>query len=424
MSAILFCFALIWGASRVILAKTTPKQITIIYTNDTLGTLQPCGCHGANSGGTPRRATYIKKVISENPNTIVVESGNLAFAVNPAEPTAQLEAVAQSLKAIGYTAVGVGPTDVFEFHKKYYEVMNRIGIPVVQVDGEEHPGAQPYIIKDLGGVKVGIVSFGAVPFDKRDSFVLTKKRYRTLSEVRSKCDVLVLLDQGKVATDEWLEKDAPRIGIPDIVVGGSSRTNLVEPKWIGKTMVVPTSVQGKYVGRVDVEIDGDNKKLSFYRQYIDPTTQEDPEVTKIVYDYVRSQAVRMNTVEIAPVNVVEPYFSYQSCSACHPNEVAHWKGTRHAGALRTLLAQQKAIPDCLPCHSDMYKRQRRLVVNAEQTGGVECIACHANVAPHRSEGKKSDIGPTKQQCAKCHTKEKSPGFDVETACEKIRHSSK
>jgi hypothetical protein len=34
---------LLWGASRLIFATEGPKRITIIYTNDTLGTVLPCG---------------------------------------------------------------------------------------------------------------------------------------------------------------------------------------------------------------------------------------------------------------------------------------------------------------------------------------------------------------------------------------------
>lgn len=425
ISAVLLSFALIWGVSIRSFAKNAPKHITIIYTNDTLGTLEPCGCHGANSGGTPRRATYIKKVLNENPNAIIVESGNLAFAVNPAQPTAQLEAVAKSLKACNYTAVGVGPTDLQQFGNKFYEVMKKAGVTVVQVDNEQRSDVEPFLIKDVDGVRVGIVSFGAVQADKRNEETLADKRAEALKKVRAQCDILVLLDQGKVATDEWLEKTAPGLGAPDVLIGGCTRTDITDAKSVGETLVVPTSVQGKYVGRIDIEIDGENRKMSFYRQYIDPALQEDAEVAKIVRDYTISQSVQPNNPAVVTGVTAEVYYPYTSCAMCHPNEVEQWKGTRHSGALKTLLAKQKAIPDCLPCHSNMYKTQKRIAIGPDATGGIECMACHANVLPHGEENKKkSDTEYIKKQCANCHTAEKSPGFDINTAYEKVRHDRK
>lgn len=43
LSAILFSVALLSGASQLLSAKAAPKRITILYTNDTLGTIEPCG---------------------------------------------------------------------------------------------------------------------------------------------------------------------------------------------------------------------------------------------------------------------------------------------------------------------------------------------------------------------------------------------
>lgn len=419
VSVVVFTLAILWTAGRMIYAKTAPKRITIICTNDTLGTLQPCGCHGANSGGLPRRAKFIKHLISQNPNTIVVESGDLAFNVNPAEPTAQLEAVGKCLKLIGYAAVGVGPTDIQQFGEKYYDVMKRLDLPVVHSDSTDHSGTLPYIIREVGGVKVGIVSFGAVPPSKRDDFELTKARYRELGEARAKCDVLVLLDQGNVATDDWLNRNACHLGSPDIVVGGLNKVNLTDAKMVGTTMIVPTSTQGKYVNCINVDIDGDQKKVSFSRTQIDKSTDEDPEVPKVVRDYYDSQAVKPGANANA---TAEPYYGYKDCATCHPDEVEQWKSTRHAGALKTLLSQHKCIPDCLPCHSDMYRKQSGLAILGDQTGSVECAACHADVLPHGiNNKKKGDTETIKTQCAKCHTSEKSPGFSIQDAYEKVRH---
>ncbi|HPP75438.1 MAG TPA: multiheme c-type cytochrome [Armatimonadota bacterium] len=408
----------------MIQAKETPKRITLIYTNDTLGTLQPCGCGGRNTGGLPRRATYIQKVLSENPNAIIVESGDLAFAVNPAQPTAQIEAVADAFKYMNYTAVGVGPIDI-RMGEHFYKVLKQKGIPVINIDTVETEGAIPYMIKEISGVRVGIAAFGAVPPDRRNDLELLKKRYQAFSDARKQSDILILLDQGNIATDEWLQENRNRLGSPDIIVGGCNRIGLNEPKWVGQTMIVPTSTMGEYVGRVDIVIDNDKKKMTYSRTLIDPVIEPNPDVDKIVQDYVKSQSVQTQTQTQASTNQALPYYPYQTCVGCHPAAYEHWKTTRHSKALSTLLQKEKAIPDCLPCHSDMYRLTKRITVSADQTGGVECMACHANVLPHGAEyKKKGDTEAIKAACLECHTKERSANFEPTTAYERIRHASK
>ena len=40
-----------------------PKKIRLIYSNDTYGYLEPCGCGGVNEGGLARRATLIARFV-------------------------------------------------------------------------------------------------------------------------------------------------------------------------------------------------------------------------------------------------------------------------------------------------------------------------------------------------------------------------
>jgi len=413
--ALLLLLALI-SHPGTISAKSECKRITIICTNDTCGVLEPCGCGGRNTGGLSRRATAIKSMQAEGTNYLVVESGNLAFPANPAQPTAQLEAVADSLKYMGYSAVGVGAIDT-RLGKKYFEILKERGITVVHTGQSEQDGANPYIIKDIDGVKVGIVSFGYIPPDK-DNPDVRKAQYESFQKARKESDVLILLDQANIATDEWLDENKAALGCPDIVVGGVKRASLTEPKWMGQTMVVPTSSQGTYVGRVDIDIDKDKRQMAFSRTLIDPRTTADTDIQKIVKDYEKSQRVALG----GSADEIQPYYSYQTCVPCHMEEYKQWSTTRHGKALSTLLDAEKAIPDCLPCHSDMYRRQKRIVETSDKVGGVECIACHIDVLPHKvSYKKKGDTSIIKSKCQECHTKEKSPDFDLNSYYEKVKH---
>lgn len=406
---ILFLLLILMPPSGTISAKSEGKKITIIYTNDTCGVLEPCGCGGRNTGGLSRRATVIRNIQAENPNCLIVESGNLAYPVNPSQPTAQLDAVADSLKSIGYTAVGVGEIDT-KFGDKYFEILAEKGISVVHAGQLKQDVASPYIIKVIDGIKVGIVSFGYVPPEKYTPDI-RKAQCESFQEARKESNVLILLDQANVATDEWLGDNKAALGYPDIVVGGISRMPLTEPRWVEQTMIAPTSSQGTYVGRIDIEIDEDKMIMTFSRTLIDPRVPVDPDIRKIVKAYEKSQKVSFGGKSYE----LQPYYSYQTCVPCHTEEYKQWSETRHGKALATLLDAERAIPDCLPCHSDMYKRQNRIVETRDKVGGVECIACHIDVLPHKvNYVKKGDTSIIKAKCQECHAKERSPDFDLDS----------
>jgi 2',3'-cyclic-nucleotide 2'-phosphodiesterase (5'-nucleotidase family) len=421
LCSVLISVALLWSACKVILAKDNTTRITILCTNDTLGSLEPCGCGGRNTGGLPRRATFIKDVRAENPNLIVVESGDLAYAVNPSQPTAQLEAVADSFKAMGYTAVGVGPIDV-RMGEDYFTILKKRGVPVIHADIKPHEGALPYLIKDIGGVKVGIVSFGAATPESSDDLNLLKKRYAAYKEARQASDILILLDQGKVATDEWLENSSRLYGSPDVVVGGPSRACMLEAKTIGQTLIVPSSTLGSFVGRVDIDIDGNNKKMIYTRISISPEISIDRDVNQIVKDYVNSQNPLVGDEHNYISDREEPYYPYRSCIPCHKAEYEQWKTTHHAKAVSTLVEKKKLIHDCLPCHSYMYRQKKKVTISSDKIGGVECAVCHSDILPHGSDyKKKNNLEAIRSKCKTCHTPERSPKFDVDDALKYVHH---
>jgi hypothetical protein len=380
-------------------------------------------------------------VLAENPNTIVVESGNLAYSTDASEPTTKLNAVAKTFKSMNYAAVGVGPVDAL-LGDKFCDALRSNSIPVVHVDDTDREGVQPYLIKVVAGVRVGIVSFGAGD----DSVKLLRKRYEAYAEARRKSDYLILLDQANIATDEWLAKSAARFGAPDVVIGGANNSTLTEARQVGSTLVVPTSRQGLKVGRIDLTVDGTSRAVKVTQVAMDPTIVDDPDISKLVSAYTEEQrrltqikvaaAYRYNqspaaavandpkTAEATRVDAMAqgPYYNYQDCATCHKKEYEHWKSTPHAKALRVLTKSGKTIAECLPCHSEMYRRTESVVTDETLMLGVECASCHESVLPHNGvPAKREDATVIRAQCLKCHQKERSPGFDPEKSYEAVKH---
>ncbi len=358
-----------------------------------------------------------------------MESGNLAYPNMTNTQTGQLEVVIDALKAMGYSAVGVGPTDL-RFGDSFYKVMNDKSMPVVNLGAPEAAGAKPFIIRDLSGVKVGVVSFGTLPDGAIDDYKLLKERYEVYAEARQKSDVLIVLDQGKVASDAWIEKITKRYGAPDIILGGTGNMILVEPKMVGETMIVPTSVQGNAIAQVDIEINGATKKKTYKRVGIDESCPEDADVLKMVKDFQAPRIVNISpgstpgpiTTETHVSTPKEGYYSYQTCMSCHKAEYDQWKTTKHATALTTLEKQNKTLPECLPCHSEMYRRIERSVKGTDGLGGVECMSCHADVLPHGAGHKaKHETKGIREACKDCHTPEHSPHFVPNVYLGMVKH---
>ena len=60
--------------------ETKPKHITILHTNDTHSQIEPFDTSHhkfANKGGVARRASLVQKVRKENPNTLLLDAGDI-----------------------------------------------------------------------------------------------------------------------------------------------------------------------------------------------------------------------------------------------------------------------------------------------------------------------------------------------------------
>ena len=319
---------------------------------------------------------------------------------------------------------------------------------------EKRGSTVPYVLKKVGGVKVGIISFGAIreSDQKVDEYALRKARFAAYKAARDASDILILLDQANVATREWIDSNTSRLGAPDIIVSGIQNMGLLKEEVVGKTYIVPTSQQGKTVGVVDVEVAPDRSlKMSVRKIPLEPEIAEDENITKLIQKFTSSNSEVVHIIRepeanpvsansnhnnpvAAPVitpqptttNIVSnPYYSPGMCKSCHSKEYDDWKQTKHAKAVKTLVDEKKVQGECLTCHSEMYRRNKSVVISSDNIAGVECATCHADAIPHGMErhdvANKTQVDPN--VCLSCHTKERSPNYDENTYFPKVIHAT-
>src|SRR6476660_6646223 len=144
--------------------------ITILHTNDTHSQIDPIDetdkTYGGK-GGVARRATLVKRVRKENPNTLMVDAGDV-FQGTPYFNFYKGEVEYKSMSLIGYDVVTLGNHDFdngvdglaaamkfanFEFVSCNYDVR---GTPLESC-------VKPYVVRVIGGVRVGLFGLGVSP---------------------------------------------------------------------------------------------------------------------------------------------------------------------------------------------------------------------------------------------------------------------
>ncbi len=126
----------------------------------------------------------------------------------------------------------------------------------------DEPVFQPYTIKGLGGVKVGIIgqAFPYVPVSHPRRLVpdLTfgiqeDQVQRLVIELRDvrRADLVVVLSHNGLGTDL---KMAGRVRGIDVILGGHTHDGLPRPILVGKTLVVNSGAHGKFLSRLDLDV--------------------------------------------------------------------------------------------------------------------------------------------------------------------------
>ncbi|MCX6344998.1 MAG: multiheme c-type cytochrome [Armatimonadetes bacterium] len=408
-------------------ASNNPKRVRIIYTNDTLGYLEPCGCGGRYLGGFARRSTAIVDQTKEYPDTIIVDSGNLTDTVS------KMALITTFMAGMKYDAVGVGGTDLAHLDE-FLKQTSANGLKVVDATRPETKSVLPYLIKKVGGIKVGIISYGRA-YSREDAPADKGRFISAYKAARKSSEVLILLDQGAIATQEWLQGEGSKLGTPDIVIGGAANAKLTEEQIVGKTHIVPTSWMGKQIGVIDVEI-ASNGQITMKQQAIpiDSGVKEDDSIKKQITDFVLKPipltAETLAATGASPIGSTQfgkgAYYSPETCKDCHSDEYKQWSKTKHATAMNTLFDKNRTIPGCLPCHSEEFRQTLKITRQPQTTpSGIECATCHASVLPHGESGPaKSSVRKVDHKlCLTCHNTERSPDYEAKTYMQKVLHTS-
>ncbi|GAA4325917.1 metallophosphatase [Pontixanthobacter gangjinensis] len=271
------------GGLSALSLKPAEKHITILHTNDVHSHIEPFGPdegRNANLGGVARRASLIESIRQENPNTLLLDAGDI-FQGTPYFNFYGGELEFKLMSKLKYDAATLGNHDFdngieglyaqlphadFDFVISNYDFSNTI------MDGK----TRDYRVFNKDGVKIGVFGLGIELQGLVNDKLFKETRYldpvEMATEVSSKlkneenCDLVICLShlgyeyKSNKISDVKLARATENI---DLIIGGHTHTFLEKPsvetnKAGKKVLVNQVGCYGLYLGRVDFFLDSQN----------------------------------------------------------------------------------------------------------------------------------------------------------------------
>lgn len=252
--------------------------ITILHTNDTHSQIDPLPSNDArnpNTGGVARRATLVKRVRKENPNTLLIDAGDVLQGT-PYFNYYKGEVEYKSMSMIGYDAGTIGNHEFDNGVESLAKAMEFAKFEIVSTNYDVRGSAlenrvKTHVVREVGGVKVGLFGLGIrpeglitpdnfKPLKYLDPVRMTRGVTRLLRE-QEHCKLVVCMSHlGYYPTPKGEEfgdtQLAAQIDGIDFIASGHTHTFMQAPVLQktpsgNNTIIFQVGKSGIYVGRVD-----------------------------------------------------------------------------------------------------------------------------------------------------------------------------
>jgi 2',3'-cyclic-nucleotide 2'-phosphodiesterase/3'-nucleotidase len=313
-------------------------QVTIMATTDLHGNILPVDYYTnkADQRGLAKVATIVKKARKENPDLILVDSGDaiqgspLEYFHNkknnqPADP------MMAAMSALRYDAMVVGNHE-YNFGLKVLEkARNEARFPWLSANtynkGTEQTHYAPYLVKEVNGARVGILGLttpGIPNWENPENYaglefrepVVEAKKWVKILRDNEHVDVVVVathmgleadlktgqINPGQVPNENETIKIAKEVPGVDMILMGHTHSE-VPSLIINGVLLIQADYWGRYVARVDVYLERDAKdrrwRVAAKSGRTIPVTEKtdtDPEIMKLAEPYDKETQGWLNAV--------------------------------------------------------------------------------------------------------------------------------
>src|SRR5688572_10659296 len=264
---------------RSLAFKADETVITILHTNDTHSQIDPLPPNDRNAGkgGVARRATLVKRIRKENPNTLLVDAGDVLQGT-PYFNFSKGEVEYKAMSAIGYDAGTLGNHEFDNGVEALAAALKFANFDIVSanydVKGTALEGkVKRYVVKTVGGIRVGLFGLGISPVAlitpanfKGVTFIdptlAARDVVKKLRE-EERCSLVVCMSHLGYNKDNQRGNSlvASQVDGIDFIASGHTQRFMEKPveqtqPCGAKTLIFETGKSGIYVGRVDFTFRG------------------------------------------------------------------------------------------------------------------------------------------------------------------------
>jgi len=408
------------------------QSVTLVYTGGAFGKLKPCACSPeSDMGGLSRRETMLARLLQQYPEALLVDAGG-SFKEATVQARLAAQAYLDSLKALDYDAVAIGPEDLL--YGRAFLVQNRDAGLFVSNLAFKQPADMAGAVRlfEVNGVPVRLIALldPADLYTGKQADIEVRPPAVYLDQATVPEELTVVLGSTKPETARtWLAHPAV-----DVVINAPPGKDILDtPAYEvrdGK-VYAETGVYGSRIGVLHLAFA--NGELTKAENSLIELTKEIPDGERVrpLLQHYQDETKKMYLAELAgrPAFDAEasPYLGNDGCRTCHVNDrnFAVYDKTPHAHAWASLQKVGKTFdPECIPCHVTGWGMEGGFHSEAASPHlvNVGCEACHGPGKQHVTDPKKYPlVKSTLNDCYRCHNGERAPGFSPRKKWKRIAH---
>ena len=255
--------------------------ITILHTNDTHSQIDPVPPNDKlypGKGGVARRATLVKRVRRQNPNTLLIDAGDV-FQGTPYFNFYKGEVEYKAMSAIGYDAGTLGNHEFDNGVDALAAALKFANFDLLSANYDVRGTAlegrvKKYSVRTVAGVRIGLFGMGISPvglitpanfkgITYQDPLVAVREVVNTL-RTTERCSLVIGMShlgyyptpkEGEVGDSQVAES----IDGIDFIASGHNHTFMAEPVSVrqpsgAETLIFQVGKSGIFVGRMDFKV--------------------------------------------------------------------------------------------------------------------------------------------------------------------------
>ncbi|MBI2470071.1 MAG: hypothetical protein HYV59_02340 [Planctomycetes bacterium] len=414
------------------------ESLSIIFSGEETGNLEPCGCYEGQIGGISRRYTLIDLLRKKKNVILPVSLGDLPKSSGRQEEI-KMEVFCRALGEMDYVLHNLGEKDI-EIGPQLINYLSHTNKTIflssnVQIDDSFPVKINQYVLKEcpvsghslkiafLGILSKSLLNNSASDYVNVNDPALALKPL--VKQLQEKANLIVLLSHAPLEESIKVAKLFPEIGL--IITGHNIEDPGDSITYVNNTPIVSPGIKGKYIGIAKYSINNavvERKSVEVIP--LDSKYKDSLEMISLLKEYQQMLADEdlLSKIPQVPLSNDLSYVGSTTCGMCHKIVYEHWRKTTHGTSYSTLVNKgYQYDPECIKCHTTGYGYVSGFLnyENNSSLINVGCESCHGAGSRHIKDVTESYDVTDEGNCAVCHESEHSPKFQYSEYWKKIEH---